>query len=70
METQAVRRVTITEQDARRYRELFAQFQDSIGQYCDQHGIPLVQISGEMTEAEILRTVTLGRKNFNNAMFP
>ena len=61
VETGAAREVTITERMAARYRVLFAQFHDSLRDYCGRRGIPFVRIASTMPEDEILRRVIVGR---------
>ena len=55
------RRVTVTEKAARRYRELFAEFQESIRGYCAKYGMACMQAACDTPEDEVLLRV-LGRE--------
>lgn len=43
VETQTGRKVTVTEKSLRRYRELFASFQDDVRGYCQRYGLGCTQ---------------------------
>jgi len=61
VEVAASRRVTVTEKAARRYRELFARFQESIRSYCSKYGMACMQVACDTPEDEALLRV-LGRR--------
>jgi uncharacterized protein (DUF58 family) len=39
MESESVRKVTVTEKSLRRYRKIYSEFQESIQRYCRSHGL-------------------------------
>jgi uncharacterized protein (DUF58 family) len=57
VESETARQTTITERAARRYRELFVQFQESVRSYCARHGLPCLQVAGDTPEDEVLLKV-------------
>lgn len=57
VEAETARRTTITERAARRYEEVFAQFQRSVRGYCAGHGIACVQVASDTPEDEVLLKV-------------
>ncbi len=54
VEAATSRSVTITERAARRYRELFAEFCESVRRYCVKHGLDCMQIVSDASENEVL----------------
>jgi len=48
------REVTITERAAQRYGQLFAEFCQSVRDYCRRRVIPLVQVASDVPEDEVL----------------
>jgi len=61
VEAQTARPATITERALRRYQDLFAEFQQSVRNYCAKHGLACVQVAGDAPEDEVLLKVMGGR---------
>jgi uncharacterized protein (DUF58 family) len=57
VESETARQTTITERAARRYREFFDQFQESVRRYCAKHRLPCVQVRSDVPEDEVLLKV-------------
>ena len=58
VETGSSWQVTVTEADLPRYRQLYADFCESLRSYCAKHAIPYVQVAVDLPEEELLfRTV-------------
>ncbi len=53
-ETGAVEKVIVDSAMARRYRERFAEYQESIRRYCRTYRIPLLQVSTELSVADLI----------------
>jgi uncharacterized protein (DUF58 family) len=47
-ETAARRKVTVTEQTLRRYRQLFTEYQESLRRYCSRYGVGCTQTASEV----------------------
>ncbi len=60
VETETTRRVTVTQRVARRYRQVFVEFQESVRRYCRRHGLAWLQIASDMPEEEVLLQVVGG----------
>jgi uncharacterized protein (DUF58 family) len=54
VETETIRKVTITERNLRQYRRIFAEFLESVGQYCNTHGIGGTRSSTDVPFDELL----------------
>lgn len=61
VEAGTARPVTITERTARRYRELFAEFHESVRGYCARHGIACVQLASDTPADEMALRVLGGQ---------
>jgi uncharacterized protein (DUF58 family) len=55
--TGSLRQVTVTERAARRYRQLFAEFLDSVRDYCASHTIPCLQLVSDASEEDVFLRV-------------
>ncbi len=54
VETETVRKVTVTERNIKQYRRIFALFLDSVTQYCNAYGIGHTRTSTEVPFDELL----------------
>ena len=54
VETETVRKVTITERNMRQYRRIFAEFLESVTKYCNAYGIGNTRSSTEVPFDELL----------------
>jgi uncharacterized protein (DUF58 family) len=54
VETETRRQVTITEQVLRRYRQLFAEYQESLRRYCHRYSVGCTQTSTELPFEELV----------------
>jgi len=62
VEAGGVRRVTITERAARRYRELFAAFRQSVRRYCSRYSVDYMPVACDTPRDDVLMAV-LGRRS-------
>ena len=67
VEAQTGRRATVTEQTVQRYRELYAEFQTSVGRYCSRHGIPRIPVACDAEEDEVLLEVLAGKPEYTKS---
>jgi len=58
-----LREATITEWAAARYRQRFAEFCQSVRDYCHRRVIPLVQVANNVAEGEVLKRVLEHTRN-------
>ena len=61
VETRTGCSATVTERVVGRYRQLYAEFQASVGRYCSRHGIPHTRVACNAEEDEVVLEV-LGAK--------
>jgi uncharacterized protein (DUF58 family) len=54
IETENVRKVTVTERNLRQYRQIFDRFQESIQHYCNTYGLGCTQTSTEIPFDELI----------------
>jgi uncharacterized protein (DUF58 family) len=54
VETETIRKVTITERNLRQYRRIFADFLESVGRYCNTYGIGGTRSSTDVPFDELL----------------
>jgi uncharacterized protein (DUF58 family) len=54
VETEATQKVTVTEKNLRRYRQIFANFQESIQRYCRNYGLGCTRTSTEVRFDELI----------------
>jgi len=57
VESAAVRQVTITERAAACYRQMFAEFRQSVRSHCARHGIACLQLASNTPEDEVVLRV-------------
>lgn len=70
VESQAVRRVLVTERVARRYREAYARFQRSVRQYCVRHGVACMQVVSDAAVDDVVLTVLGGQRSAFHSTSP
>jgi hypothetical protein len=54
VETETVQKVTVTERNLRQYRQIFADFLESVTRYCNAYGIGNTRTSTEVPFDELL----------------
>jgi len=54
MESSAERKVTVTERNLRRYREIFTQFVESVQTYCSGHGLGCTTTTSDVAFDELI----------------
>ena len=67
VETQAVRRATISERTAARHRVLVAEFIESVRDYCSRTSTPCMQFACDMPEDDVLLRALGGKRDGNPA---
>jgi uncharacterized protein (DUF58 family) len=54
VETEAVRKVTVTEKNLRQYRQVFERFQESLRRYCNTYGLSCTRTTADVAFDELI----------------